>query len=69
MTSLKSMGISERRFIMMKLDGKILSLQELKDMTETLSDAKLKDVLLSIDGPELTDQEAELIFHLVASIG
>lgn len=54
---------------MMKLDGKILSLQELKDMTETLSDAKLKDVLLSIDGPELDDKEAELIFHLVASIG
>lgn len=53
----------------MNLNGKILSLQELKDMTETLSDAKLKDVLLSIDGPELTDQEAELIFNIVASIG
>jgi hypothetical protein len=54
---------------MMKLNRKVLSLQELKDMTETLSDAKLKDVILSIDAPELNDQEAELIFHIVANIG
>lgn len=54
---------------MMKLNGKILSLQELKDMTETLSDSKLKDVVLSIDSPELTYKEAELIFHIVANIG